>query len=515
MKHFDIRENIMVTGVMAFAVTPVMAKGHPMAAKLTKPNIIYIMCDDMGYGDLGCYGQPYISTPNIDRMASEGMRFTQVYAGAPVSAPSRASMMTGQHTGHTAVRGNKEYWRDVPLVTYGINKDYSVVGQHPYDPSHVILPEIMKDNGYRTGMFGKWAGGYEGSVSTPDKRGIDEFYGYICQFQAHLYYPNFLNEYSRQRGDTAVRRVVLDANIRYPMFGKQYALRTQYSADMIHQRALQWLDRQDRKHPFFGIFTYTLPHAELVQPDDSLVAFYERKFFEDKTWGGNEGSRYNAVTHTHAQFAAMITRLDMYVGQIFKKLREKGLDENTLVVFTSDNGPHEEGGADPDFFGRDGKLRGLKRQCYEGGIRIPFITWWKGHVKAGTITDLQVAFYDLMPTFCELAGVKDYEKKYRNRKVKDDYFDGISFVPTLLGRVQTTKHEYLYWEFHETNQIGVRMGDWKMVVIKGTPHLYNLASDLHEDHDVAALHPDIVRQMVQIVQKEHVDSRLFQVTLPE
>ena len=199
----------------------------------------------------------------------------------------------------------------------------------------------MKDNGYRTGMFGKWAGGYEGSKSTPDKRGVDEFYGYICQFQAHLYYPNFLNEYSRERGDSAVKRVVMQNNIDYPMFGEQYAQRKDYSADLIHQHALNWLKRQNKEKPFFGIFTYTLPHAELTQPNDSLVAFYKKKFFEDKTWGGQEGSRYNAVEHTHAQFAAMITRLDAYVGEILHTLDEQGLAENTLVIFTSDNGPHE------------------------------------------------------------------------------------------------------------------------------------------------------------------------------
>ena len=181
-----------------------------------KPNIIFIMCDDMGYGDLGCYGQPYISTPNIDNMAREGMRFTQAYAGSPVSAPSRASLMTGQHTGHCEVRGNKEYWTQASTVMYGDNKEFSVVGQHPYDPEHVILPEIMKDNGYTTGMFGKWAGGYEGSASTPDKRGIDEYYGYICQFQAHLYYPNFLNRYSPSLGDTGVVRAVSYTHLTLP-----------------------------------------------------------------------------------------------------------------------------------------------------------------------------------------------------------------------------------------------------------------------------------------------------------
>ena len=483
--------------------------------KDSKPNIIFILCDDMGYGDLGCYGQPFIRTPHIDAMASEGMRFTQAYAGSPVSAPSRASFMTGQHTGHCEVRGNKEYWGNSPIIMYGNNKEYSVVGQHPYDPDHVILPEIMKDNGYTTGMFGKWAGGYEGSCSTPDKRGIDEYYGYICQFQAHLYYPNFLNRYSKALGDTGVVRIVMDENIKYPMYGPEYQKRSQYSADMIHEKAMEWLDQQDTKQPFFGIFTYTLPHAELVQPEDSILNEYKAKFDPDKVYKGSKGSRYNAITHTHAQFAAMITRLDYYVGEVLKKLKEKGLDENTLVIFSSDNGPHEEGGADPTFFGRDGKLRGLKRQCYEGGIRIPFIARWPGHVPAGTVNDHICAFYDLMPTFCEIIGEKNYVKKYTNKNKEVDYFDGISFAPTLLGKKKQKEHDFLYWEFNETNQIGVRMGDWKMVVKKGVPFLYNLATDIHEDNNVADQHPEIVEKMKTIIFAQHTPNPYFSVTLPE
>ena len=483
--------------------------------KNEKPNILFILCDDMGYGDLGCYGQKYIHTPNLDRMAEEGMRFTQAYAGSPVSAPSRAALMTGQHSGHGHVRGNREYWAESGTVMYDNNADYAVVGQEPYDLQHIILPEVMKRNGYTTGMFGKWAGGYEGSASTPDKRGIDEYYGYICQFQAHLYYPNFLNRFSRSAGDTAVVREVLEENIPYPMFGDDYQKRTQYSADLIHQRALQWLDRQDGNQPFCGFFTYTLPHAELAQPNDSILKAYKKQFFTDKTWGGSEGSRYNPVEHTHAQFAGMITRLDAYVGEILAKLKEKGLDKNTLVIFTSDNGPHEEGGADPTFFGRDGKLRGLKRQCYEGGIRVPFIVWWPGHVPAGTVNDHQLAFYDVMPTFCELTGDKHFPQKYLNKKLEGDCFDGISFAPTLLGQDnRQQQHDFLYWEFHETDQIGVRMGDWKLVVVHGTPRLYNLATDLHEDHDVAAEHPDIVKQMTDVIRQEHRENKLFPITLP-
>ena len=478
-----------------------------------KPNIIYIMCDDMGYGDLACYGQQYISTPNIDKMAAEGMLFTQAYCGSPVSAPSRASFMTGQHSGHGHVRGNREHWSG--SVQYGENTDYAVVGQEPYDTAHVIIPEIMKDNGYTTGMFGKWAGGYEGSASTPDKRGIDEYYGYICQFQAHLYYPNFLNEYSRSAGDTEVRRVVLEENIKHPMFGPEYKKRTQYSADLIHQKALAWLDKQTKDQPFIGIFTYTLPHAELQQPEDSILLAYKGKFCKEKTFGGSKGSRYNATQHGHAQFAGMITRLDAQVGEVLAKLKEKGLDENTIVIFTSDNGPHEEGGADPAFFNHDGILRGTKRSTHEGGIRIPFIVRWPGKIKAGSVNDHQFAFYDLMPTFCELAGIKNYEKRYRNPRLENDYFDGISIAPTLLGKGKQKKHDYLYWEFNETNMLGVRMGDWKLVVKKGVCSLYDLKNDVHEDHDLAAKYPKIVKKMKDIIMKEHVDNPLFRVTLPK
>lgn len=485
-----------------------------LASENQKPNILYIMCDDMGYGDLGCYGQPYISTPNIDSLAAQGMRFTQAYAGSPVSAPSRASFMTGQHSGHCEVRGNKEYWRDVPMVRYGQNEDFSLVGQHPYDSAHVVLPEIFKDRGYTTGMFGKWAGGYEGSRSVPETRGIDEFFGYICQFQAHLYYPNFLNRYSKSSGDTATIRVVMEQNIQHPMYGPEYRNREQYSADLIHQEAMKWIDSQTADKPFFGILTYTLPHAELVQPEDSIVSHYRDKFTTDLDWEGSIWSRYNPSFHTHAQFAGMITRLDAYVGEIMALLKKKGLDDNTIVIFTSDNGPHEEGGADPTFFGRDGKLRGLKRQIHEGGIRVPFIVRWDGKIAPGSVQELPIAFYDLMPTFAEIIGVEQFPGKYANPDKEIDHFDGISFAPTLLGKNQERKHDFLYWEFDETDQIGVRKGDWKLIVKSGIPHLYNLADDIHEDRDIASSHPDIVREMTDIILREHTPNPHFHVTLP-
>lgn len=502
----------MIGGAVAAIASAGVTAAVPTQQQPKLPNIIYIMCDDMGYGDLGCYGQPYISTPNIDSLARQGIRFTQAYAGSPVSAPSRASLMTGQHSGHCEVRGNKEYWRGVDTVMYGSNVDYARVGQHPYDPDHVIIPEIMKANGYNTGMFGKWAGGYEGSSSTPDKRGVDEFYGYLCQFQAHLYYPNFLNRYSSLRGDTATVRVVMEENIKYPMFGDDYFKRPQYSADMIHREAMQWLERQNDSTPFFGLLTYTLPHAELVQPNDSILKSYKRKFFTDKTWGGQEGSRYNATVNTHAQFAGMITRLDAYVGEVMELLDRKGLADNTILVFTSDNGPHEEGGADPEFFGRDGKLRGLKRSCHEGGIRVPFIVRWPGIIEPGRESDHQMAFYDVMPTLCDIVG--DSVAAYASATKPVDYFDGISFLPELMGGGGQQKHDFLYWEFDETDQIGVRRGDWKLIVKRGTPELYNLAEDIHEDHNVAAEHPDIVEQLVAIARSQHTPNPHFSVTVP-
>lgn len=490
-----------------------LASATVQAQESQLPNIIYIMCDDLGYADVGCYGQQYISTPNLDRMAREGMRFTQAYAGSPVSAPSRATFMTGQHTGHTKVRGNKEY--RIGSIYYGNNQDPTQTGQEPYDPAHKILPEIMKDNGYSTGMFGKWAGGYEGSVSTPDKRGIDEYYGFMCQFQAHLYYPNFLNSYCRADGDTEVKREILQNNINHAMHGEDYKNRKDYSADLIHQRAMQWIEKQTPDKPFFGIFTYTLPHAELAQPEDSIFKAYQGNFCIEKTYGGDAGSRYNPTDCAHQQFAAMVTRLDAYVGEVLDLLRAKGLDKNTLVFFTSDNGPHTEGGGDPDYFNTEKLLRGTKRSTTEGGIRVPFIAWWPGQVEAGTVNDHQLAFYDLMPTLCDIAGIENYVERYSNPELENDYFDGISFAPTLLGEEGQEKHEFLYWEFHETNMMALRMDNWKLVVQNGNCSLYDLATDLHEDNNIASQYPDIVEEMKNIIKREHTNSTLFQVTLPQ
>ena len=531
--------------MLALGMAPVVAGAAGASDKKeTRPNIIFIMCDDMGYGDLGCYGQKRIETPNLDRMAQEGMRFTQAYAGSPVSAPSRASFMTGQHAGHTHVRGNREYWHSsLKQNAFADNADYTLIGQEPYLSTHKIIPEVMKQAGYTTGMFGKWAGGYynmqypdvyklneEGntdtskskessSASLPNTRGIDCYYGYICQFQAHTYYPNFLNRYDPEKyGDKHVVVDTLEQNIQHKGVvtgDKDYENREQYASDLIHQYALEWIDRQTGEQPFLGIFTYTLPHAELWQPQDSLLHKYEARFAgEDSGYGGGFGSWYYRNYGKHAQFAAMVSRLDAQVGEIFDKLKEKGLDENTLVIFTSDNGPHEEGGADPAWFNHDGLLRGTKRSTHEGGIRVPFIVKGPG-VPAGAVNSHQLAFYDVMPTLLEYAGL-DAKSYSLEGSTPENRYDGISFCQTLKGNdAEQEKHDFLYWEFHETNMMALRMGDWKLVVKGGTPYLYDLSTDIHEDTDLAAQHPAIVAQMVDVIHREHTDSQMFKVTLPK
>jgi arylsulfatase A-like enzyme len=413
------------------------------------------------------------------------------------------------------VRGNKEY--RIGSIYYGNNQDPTQTGQEPYDPNHIILPEIMKDNGYTTGMFCKWAGCYEGSESTPDKRGIDRYYGFMCQFQAHLYYPNFLNSYDREAGDTEVRREILQNNVNYSMHGEDYKNRRDYSADLIHQEAMKWIDKQTADKPFFGIFTYTLPHAELAQPNDSILQAYQGAFCQEKSYGGDAGSRYNPTNIAHQQFAAMVTRLDAYVGEVLAKLEEKGFADNTLVIFTSDNGPHTEGGGDPDYFNTERLLRGTKRSTTEGGIRVPFIAWWPGEVEAGVVNDHQLAFYDIMPTFCEVAGIDNYVERYTNKSLDVDYFDGLSFAPTLLGEGKQEAHEFLYWEFHETNMMALRMGNWKLVVQNGQCSLYDLVTDTHEDNNLASQYPDIVNEMKSIIKREHTASNISQfnnITLP-
>ena len=450
-----------------------------ISAYAAKPNIIYILADDLGYGDLSCYGQKHFKTPNIDRMAREGMLFTQHYAGCAVSAPSRSSLMTGQTTGHTPIRGNKEYANE---------------GQWPLPEKTVTIPKLLKEAGYVTGGFGKWGLGYPGSEGDPNNQGFDKFYGFNCQRLAHNYYPSHL--WDNQE------KVILEGNS-----GDKFE---EYAPELIHQQALQFMEKNKDK-PFFLYYPTTIPHAELRVPEKYLKK-YRGKFLPEKSFKGSspgdKGFRngaYGSQPETHAAFAAMVTLLDKKVGEIFAKLKELGLEKNTLVIFSSDNGPHKEGGADPDYFDSNGPLKGYKRDLYEGGIREPMIAWWPGKIKKGSTSDLISAFWDVMPTLTEIAGVKAPEN-----------IDGISFLPTLLGKSDQKKHDYLYWEFHELGgRQAVRKGNWKLVryhvqdPAKITTELYDLANDPGEITDVSKRHPEVVAELLKLMAQSRVPSEVF------
>jgi arylsulfatase A-like enzyme len=406
-----------------------------------KPNLIYILADDLGYGDVGCYGQDRIRTPSLDRMAAEGMRFTQHYAGSTVCAPSRCSLMTGQHTGHTWIRAN---------------------GRAPIRPEDVTVAEVLQDAGYATGMAGKWGLGHVGTTGDPNRKGFDHFFGYVDQGRAHFYYT----EYLWRNGE----KVVLADN--------EGGKRGTYSHDLIAAEGLEFI-RKNREGPFLLYLPYTIPHAEVVVPEDSL-AEYRGKFPEKPFPGGH----YCAQETPNAARAGMITRMDRDIGRVFALLKELGLDEDTLVMFSSDNGPCAAGGQDYRFFESQGPLRGIKRDLYDGGIRVPTIARWPGKIDPGAVSEHVSAFWDVLPTFAELAGVEPPAD-----------IDGISMAPALLGRGDEQKqHEYLYWE-HKGDQ-AVRMGDWKGVRNKGGDiELFDLGADIGEKNDLAAGHPDIVARM--------------------
>lgn len=452
---------------LLFASIGNTVQGQEAVATTERPNVIYLLCDDMGYSDIEAYGQQMISTPNLTRLVNNGMSFTQFYASTAVSAPSRASLMTGQHTGHTKIRGNKEIQPE---------------GQEPLDPNVETIGNLFQQNGYITGCFGKWGMGYPGSGGEANDMGFDVFYGYNCQRKAHSYYPQYLwnNKEKVQLGGNS------------------------YSQDLIHQEALKFI-RDNADKAFFGYFTYTIPHAELTQPQDSIVAMYDGKFYEPNPWYSD--GDYGTALNPRTQFAAMITRLDTYVGQIIAELERLGIAEKTLFIFTSDNGPHNEGGADPTFFNTEERLRGLKRALYEGGMRVPFIAYWPGTIEAGAISHIQAAGWDMMPTFVELLG--------EDTNWRDEAMDGLSILPTLTGKGTQQEHEFLYWEFHEENgRQAVRAGDWKLIrqnIKNGNPthELYNIAEDPHEDNDLAATYPDKVEELKAIMDREHTHSDMF------
>ncbi|WP_421918887.1 arylsulfatase [Marinifilum sp.] len=445
----------------------------------TKPNIIYILADDLGYGDLSCYGQKNFSTPNIDKMASEGMMFTQHYAGSTVCAPSRSCLMTGLHTGHTPIRGNMEWEPE---------------GQIPMPNEIITLPKILKNTAYVTGAFGKWGLGYPGSEGDPNQQGFDEFYGYNCQRLAHNYYPNHI---WHNQG-----KVILEGNQGNEM--------NVYAPELIHKEALKFIEKNKDK-PFFMFYPNVIPHAELLIPEEKLKEF-RGAFLPEKVYNGakpgdkrfREGA-YGYQEESHAAFAAMVKLLDQQVGDILNKLKELGLDKNTIVVFTSDNGPHQEGGADPDYFDSNGIYRGYKRDLYEGGILEPMIAWWPEKIKSGTKTNHVSAFWDVLPTFAEIVGAD-----------VPNEIDGISFLPTLLGNENQKQHESLYWEFHERGgRQAVRKGDWKLVrynVFKPertTTELYDLSVDPMENNNLAKEYPNVVHDLMEIMNQIRKESDLF------
>ena len=428
-----------------------------IGAAAETPNILFILADDLAYGDLGGYGQKRILTPNLDRLAAEGMRFTQAYSGSTVCAPSRCCLMTGLHTGHATVRGNKK-----PEV--GIRAQESTVAS------------LLKGAGYRTALFGKWGLGGPGTGSVPNLRGFDSFFGYLDQLHAHNSYPEHLWENQNE--------FFLPAN--------WFDQRKEFAPDLFTARVLNFL-KTPPEQPFFLCWTTTIPHAdnELARLRGNGIEVPSDAPYSDRDWPQQEKN-----------FAALITRMDADVGRVLDQLKASGLEENTIVIFSSDNGPHKEGGHDPEYFGSRGPLRGIKRDLYEGGIRVPFLVRWPGKVAAGRVSDQVVAFWDFLPTAAELAGVKTPPS-----------LDGISYVPALLGKSQPG-HEYLYWEFHERGFTqAVRMGDWKGVRLDvgQAIELYNLKTDIAEKENAAAQYPGIVAKIDALMKSARTDSADFPV----
>jgi arylsulfatase A-like enzyme len=443
-----------------------------------KPNIVFIVADDLGYGDIGCYGQKKFFTPNIDKLAAGGLRFTNYYAGTAVCAPSRSALLTGLHTGHTPIRGNKEVLPE---------------GQWPLPSGTFTLARMLKEAGYVTGAFGKWGLGYPASEGDPLNQGFDTFFGYNCQRMAHNYYPGHL-----WRDHDPV-----------DMPGNVGLAKETYAPAVIHTEALKFIDA-NASQPFFLYYPSVLPHAELAAPEE-YIERYRGKLVPEKSYKGvDEGKSfrngpYGSQPEAHATFAAMIDLLDVQVGEIMAKLRDLGLEENTIIIFTSDNGPHLEGGADPEYFDSNGILKGYKRDLYEGGIRVPMIVRWPERIAAGTSTGHVSAFWDVVPT---VAGIVD---------AKVEQTDGISFLATLLGdSSKQVKHNFLYWEFHEQGgRRAVRQGNWKLVQYEvnkdtaGSFELYDLSKDPGEESDIAPGFPDVVNQMKSIMNREHRESVAF------
>ena len=461
MKITTLYSKLRLVGWHFLSVTAAWSVAQPDLVAAERPNIVYIIADDLGYGDLGSYGQRLIRTPRLDRMAEEGMRFTQHYAGSSSCAPARSVLMTGLHTGHTRIRSN--------------------VGgkQNPLRPEDTAFPELLQAAGYATGGFGKWSLGDVGSTGAPWKKGFDLFFGYLDQTLAHRYYPEFL-----MRNE---ERVEIPEN--------RGGRRGVYSPDLIVQEALRFV-REHRERPFFVYLPVTLPHAELLVPEDSLAEYVD-KWPEPKLFSGS--GAYAAQDKPRAARAAMITRLDRDVGRLLNLLDELKLTEKTLVMFTSDNGAATAGGADPEFFKSSGPLRGLKFSFYEGGIRVPLIARWPSRIAQGVESPLVTDFCDVFPTFTELAGARPRAG-----------LDGVSLVPTLLGNpAAQAPRAVFYWE--HLGEQALRRGDWKIrrASVEQPVELFNLAQDVGETRNVAGQHPVIAAELTRLLSLSRFDSAAF------
>lgn len=453
------------------ALAALAGLAHPAAAQppTRLPNIVLILADDLGYGDVGCFGQARIRTPNLDRLAKDGVRFTQSYAGSTVCAPSRCALMTGYHTGHCRVRGNG-----------GGGGPRDNVPLRPDDP---CVAELLNRAGYVTALVGKWGLGEAGSTGIPTRKGFDHFFGYLNQHHAHNYYPDFL---WRGTEKVPVANPQSDTDNVAARF-------VHYAPDLFRDDVLRFLTA-NKDRPFFLCYATTAPHAN-----------------NERTRATGEGNEvpsdapYTAEPWPQAEKnkAAMISRMDADIGALLARLRELGLEKDTLVLFSSDNGPHKEGGNDPAFFRSSGPFRGIKRALTDGGIRVPTIARWPGVIRPGTTSDHVWAFWDFLPTACDLAGVPT-----------PPGLDGISLAPTLTGRGEQRRHEYLYWEFHENGfKQAVRHGNWKAIrQAPGTAiELYDVATDPGEAKDVAAAHPEVVRRVEEYLRGARTESAEFPV----
>jgi arylsulfatase len=457
---------------LAAALAVVAALAVPATAADKKPNIVLIVADDLGCFELGCYGQTKIKTPNVDKLARGGAKFTRFYAGCAVCAPSRCALMTGKHMGHATVRNNVQFKKGEE-------------GQFPIRAEDATIADQLKAHGYVCGAMGKWGLGNWDTTGTPMKHGFDLFFGYNCQGHAHSHYPKHIY----RNGE----RIELKDND--GKTGKQY------TQDLFEEEAITFIDKH-KTQPFFLYLPFTVPHAALQVPEDSLNE-YKGKLGEDPPY---DGKKFGYLPHEapRAAYAAMVTRMDRSVGRIMDKLKAAGLEKDTLVLFTSDNGPtHPSGGADSAFFNSAGKLRGLKGSLYEGGIRLPLIAYMPGVIRAGAEFDNPLYFPDMLPTLCEFAGAK-----------VPAGLDGISFRPILTGGKQTA-HEFLYWEFPAYGgQQAVIEGEWKAVrqnLTKGVvkTELYNLAKDESEKDDVAAKHPEVLARLEKRLKDEHTPNPNF------